>query len=116
VHPRRLLREHDRLPRPRDTANLLGAVRHLEAEPLLGLVQSLQSRLDLREQVAETRETVDETRDRVDELDRELAEQRALVEALAEKQGIDVEAITAEVHVVDAEEVAGDDEDASTAS
>jgi hypothetical protein len=43
-------------------------------------------------------------------MDRELAEQRALVEALAEREGIDVDAITADVHVVDAEAVAGDDD------
>ena len=66
----------------------------------------------LREQVNETRATVDETKARVDDMDRELAEQRALVEALADREGIDVDAITADVHVVDAETVA--DEESST--
>lgn len=76
-------------------------------QQIADMAEDVYARLNqLREQVAETRKTVDETKDRVDELDRELAEQRALVEALAEEQGIDVEAITAEVHVVDAEAVA----------
>jgi len=75
------------------------------------MAEDVYARLNqLREQVNETRKTVDETKDRVDQVDRELAEQRALIEALAEKQGVDIEAITAEVHVVDAEDVAGDDE------
>jgi archaellum component FlaC len=81
-------------------------------QQIADMAEDVYARLNqLREQVAETRKTVDETKDRVDELDRELAEQRALVEALAEAQGIDVEAITAEVHVVDAEAVANDDEE-----
>ncbi|MFD1634293.1 DUF5798 family protein [Haloplanus ruber] len=74
------------------------------------MAEDVYARLNkLREQVSEMRETVVETQDRVDELDRELAEQRAILEALAEQRGIDVEAITAEVHVVDAEEVAAEE-------
>lgn len=74
------------------------------------MAEDVYARLNkLREQVSEMRETVVETQGRVDELDRELAEQRAIIEALAEQQGIDTEAITAEVHVVDAEEVAGEE-------
>jgi len=84
------------------------------------MAEDVYARLNqLREQVSEMRETVIETQGRVDELDRELAEQRALLEALAEEQGIDATAITAEVHVVDAEEVAAedtDDEDAADAT
>jgi len=78
-------------------------------QQIADMAEDVYARLNqLREQVNETRKTVDETKDRVDQLDRELAEQRALVEALAEKQGVDIEAITAEVHVVDAEAVAGE--------
>ncbi|WP_251330582.1 DUF5798 family protein [Haloplanus pelagicus] len=74
------------------------------------MAEDVYARLNqLKEQVTETRETVDETKDRVDDLDRELAEQRAILDALAEREGIDVEALTAEIHVVDAETVAGDD-------
>jgi len=46
----------------------------------------------LREEVDELRGTVEDTNDRVGELERQLAEQRALVEALAEQDGVDVEA------------------------
>ena len=84
-------------------------------QQIADMAEDVYARLNqLREQVSETRKTVDETKDRVDELDRELAEQRALLEALAEERGIDVDAITAEVHVVDAEAVAGDDSEEST--
>jgi peptidoglycan hydrolase CwlO-like protein len=79
-------------------------------QQIADMAEDVYARLNqLREQVNETRKTVDETRERVDEMNRELAEQRALVEALADERGVDVEAITAEVHVVDAEDVAGDD-------
>jgi len=83
-------------------------------QQIADMAEDVYARLNqLREQVNETRKTVDETKDRVDELDRELAEQRALIEALAEERGIDTDAIIAEVHVVDAEAVAGDDGDES---
>jgi len=80
-------------------------------QQIADMAEDVYARLNqLREQVVETRETVDETKARVDEMDHELAEQRAIVEALAEREGIDVDAITAEVHVVDAESEAGDAE------
>lgn len=79
-------------------------------QQIADMAEDVYARLNqLREQVNETRETVIETRERVDDVDRELAEQRALVEALAEEQGMDTEAIIAEVHVVDAESVADDE-------
>jgi len=82
-------------------------------QQIADMAEDVYARLNqLREQVNETRKTVDETKARVDDMDRELAEQRALVEALAEREGIDVDAITADVHVVDAEAVAGDGDDA----
>ena len=84
-------------------------------QQIADMAEDVYARLNqLREQVVETRETVDETKARVEKMDHELAEQRAIVEALAEREGIDVDAITAEVHVVDAESEAGDGE--STAS
>jgi septal ring factor EnvC (AmiA/AmiB activator) len=83
-------------------------------QQIADMAEDVYARLNaLREQVTETRATVDETKARVDDMDRELAEQRALVEALAERQGVDVDAVTAEVHVVDAESAAGDDGDDS---
>lgn len=48
---------------------------------------------ELREQVEELRSTTRETRDRVAALETELADQRALLEALAEAEGVDVAAV-----------------------
>jgi methyl-accepting chemotaxis protein len=80
-------------------------------QQIADMAEDVYARLNqLREQVVETRETVDETKARVEKMDHELAEQRAIVEALAEREGIDVDAITAEVHVVDAESEVGDSE------
>ncbi|WP_248897092.1 DUF5798 family protein [Haloplanus halobius] len=76
------------------------------------MAEDVYTRLNkLREQVDETRDAVDETRKRVDDIDRELAEQRAILDAIATEQGIDVETLIAEAHVVDAEEVAGEEND-----
>ncbi|MFB6256891.1 MAG: DUF5798 family protein [Haloplanus sp.] len=84
-------------------------------QQIADMAEDVYARLNqLREQVNETRATVDETRARVDDMDRELAEQRAIVEALAEKQGVDVEAVTAETRVTDAESVAGDTDGSAT--
>jgi hypothetical protein len=58
---------------------------------------------DLREQVVETKQTVNETERRVDSLASEAAEQRALLEAIAEEQGIDLDAVTATAHIGEAE-------------
>jgi peptidoglycan hydrolase CwlO-like protein len=77
------------------------------------MAEDVYGRLNqLREQVHEMQQTTVETRDQVDDLTREVAEQRAIIEALAEKEDIDVAAVTADVHVVDAEEVAGEEEEA----
>jgi methyl-accepting chemotaxis protein len=58
---------------------------------------------DLKEQMRQTQETVNETSARVDDLEREVREQRAILERLAENDGIDVDAVTADVHINDAE-------------
>lgn len=74
---------------------------------------------DLREEVEETQDAVRATREQVDALEVEVLEQRALVEALAEKQGIDVDAVIADAHIREAEgagEGSGDAADASTDS
>lgn len=77
------------------------------------MAEDVYTRLnDLRDQVVEMRETTQETSDRVDRLERESAEMRALLEALAEEEGIDVEGITAEVHIAEAERDAESDADA----
>lgn len=49
----------------------------------------------LVEQLGELRERVESTSDQIEAMDRELAEQRAIVEALAAEQGIDVDEVIA---------------------
>ncbi|MFC7020587.1 MULTISPECIES: DUF5798 family protein [Haloarcula] len=51
---------------------------------------------ELKTQLQDLRQTVEATNDRVDDVDRELAEQRAIVEALADQQGIDTAAVLEE--------------------
>jgi TolA-binding protein len=58
---------------------------------------------ELREQVVETKETVEETKARVDSLEADTAEQRAILEAIAEQQGIDLEEVVADAHISEAE-------------
>lgn len=61
---------------------------------IVELAEDLYDRVrELREEVNELRETTRETRDRVADLEAELATQRALLEALARAQGLDVESI-----------------------
>ncbi|SFG14859.1 hypothetical protein SAMN04488063_1575 [Halopelagius inordinatus] len=68
------------------------------------MAEDVYARLnDLRDQIREMRETVGETQDRVETLEAESAEQRAILEAMAEKQGIDVESVTATAHIREAE-------------
>lgn len=58
---------------------------------------------ELRQQVAETRERVDDTHAKVADLEREQAEQRALLEAVAAEQGVDVDAVLTEAAIEEAE-------------
>ncbi|WP_136686689.1 DUF5798 family protein [Halorhabdus amylolytica] len=60
----------------------------------------------LRGQVQSLREEVETTSEQVDEIEHDLAEQRALLEALAEEKGLDVESIVADVHIEDADATA----------
>ena len=79
-----------------------GTARKLQK--VTDMAEDVYARLnDLREQIVEMRETTQDTSDRVDRLERETAEVRALVEALAEAEGVDVERITAEAHIAEAE-------------
>lgn len=76
-------------------------------QKLADTAEKLYARLnELREQVLEMRDTLDSTNDRVETLERESAEQRALLEALAEEQSIDVEEVVAEADVPAADEAA----------
>ncbi|MFC4356528.1 DUF5798 family protein [Halobium salinum] len=63
---------------------------------------------EMREELRRTKETVEMTKDRVDSLESEVVEQRALVAAIAEEQGLDVDSIRATAHVDEAER-SGDD-------
>ena len=84
-----------------------GTARKLQK--VTDMAEDVYTRLnDLREQIVEMRETTQETSDRVDRLERETAEVRALVEALAEAEGIDVERVTAEAHIAEAEREGAD--------
>ena len=70
------------------TAKKLSKVADI-AEDLYARMQSLREELDA------TRETVEATSDRVAAVEEELDEQRALLEALAEEQGVDAAAVGA---------------------
>lgn len=60
----------------------------------------------LRGQVQSLRDEVETTSDQVDDIERDLAEQRALLKALAEEENLDVDAILADAHIDDAAETA----------
>jgi len=61
---------------------------------MVDLAEELYERVnDLRARMESMTETVEGTADRVERLEAEVAEQRALVAAIAEEQGIDVEAV-----------------------
>jgi len=59
-------------------------------------------------QLQDLRERVESTSDQLDSMDRELAEQRAIVEALAAEQGVDVDEVVAQVHEESADEPTDD--------
>ncbi|ELZ35691.1 DUF5798 family protein [Halorubrum tebenquichense] len=68
---------------------------------------------ELRDEVDETQETVLDTSERVKTLENEMAEQRAVLDAVAEEVGVDLERVSTEAHITDAEETAADGDDAS---
>ena len=77
-----------------------------KVQKLADTAEKLYSKLnDLREQVAEMRDKLDSTSERVERLERQAAEQRALLEAIADEHGIDPDSVEVEVP--------GDDTDAS---
>ena len=65
---------------------------------------------EVREQVETTQRTVDDTGERVKRLESEVAEQRAVLEAIATELDVDVAAVTAEAHITDAEDAAEESE------
>ena len=72
-----------------DTARRLQRVADT-AEDVYGRVNELKERLQ------DTQATVERTERRVDRIEADLAEQRAIVEALAAEVGVDVEAVVRE--------------------
>ena len=63
---------------------------------------------ELRDEVDETQETVIDTSERVKTLENEMAEQRAVLDAVAEEVGVDLDRVSTEAHITDAEETAAD--------
>jgi chromosome segregation ATPase len=59
---------------------------------------------DLRDEVEETQRTVTDTAERVGHLETEMAEQRAVLDAVAEEVGVDLEAVSTDAHIHEAEE------------
>ena len=66
---------------------------------------------ELRDEVDETQETVKDTADRIKTLENEMAEQRAVLDAVAEEVGVDLERVSTEAHITDAEESAAGEGD-----
>lgn len=67
---------------------------------------------ELREQIAEMRSAIETTNDRVEHMEAELADQRALLEAMAEHQGVEIPDDAA----ASADETSEDEADAGTDS
>lgn len=74
------------------------------AEQLYKQVQDLQRRIIGLE------ESVEDTHDTVESLEHRISEQQALLEVMAEEQGIDVESVFADAAIDDAEELSNADE------
>ncbi|SNR62532.1 DUF5798 family protein [Halorubrum vacuolatum] len=67
--------------------------------------QTYQKLNELRDEVQHTQTTVTDTAERVGRLENELAEQRAILNAIAEEVGVDLEATSAEAHISEAEHI-----------
>lgn len=66
---------------------------------------------ELMREVKSTQATVDGTARRVERLEVELTEQRALLEAVARELDVDLEAVSAEAHITEAERAGGEGSD-----
>jgi chromosome segregation ATPase len=79
-----------------------GATKKLST--LADTAEKLYQRVnEMREQIQELRETVTATKTTVEDLEREIDAQRAIIEALAREQGIDVDSVIAEATIEEAE-------------
>ncbi|MFH5798464.1 DUF5798 family protein [Haladaptatus sp. DYF46] len=63
---------------------------------------------EMREQLVEMRDTLETTNERVERLEAENAHQKALIEALAREEGIDIDEVLADV---ESDETAGDSDE-----
>ncbi|TKX78194.1 MULTISPECIES: DUF5798 family protein [Halorubrum] len=61
---------------------------------------------ELRTEVEQTQSTVLDTSERVQRLENEMAEQRAVLDAVAREVGVDLESVSTEAHITDAEAAA----------
>ncbi|MFB6120629.1 MAG: DUF5798 family protein [Halobacteriaceae archaeon] len=78
-----------------------------KVQKLADTAEKLYGRLDeVRQQVVETRKTVNDSNERLRELEREMAAQRAVLDAIAEDHDVDVAAVRDEVSA-DAESESG---------
>ncbi len=75
------------------------------------MAETLYQKLDeLRSQVNEVKAHVETTSQRVERIERDLDEQRAVLDALAREQDIDVDSLIAEVTIEEAEPGGGNGE------
>ena len=75
-----------------------------KVQKILDTAEELYKRVtELREQVMEVRDTVQQTNERVATLENKLDQQGAVLEALAEHEGIDVDQLVTEVAIEEAE-------------
>jgi len=63
---------------------------------------------ELRTEVEETQTTVLDTSERVQRLENEMAEQRAVLDAVAREVGVDLESVSTEAHITEAERAAAE--------
>ena len=61
---------------------------------------------ELRDEVEETQTTVLDTSERVQLLENEMAEQRAVLDAVAREVGVDLDSVSTEAHITEAERAA----------
>lgn len=88
-----------------------GATKKLQKVADMG--EELYAKMnEITEQIVEMRETVRDTNARVSTLENKLDQQSAIIEALAEKEGIDVDEILTNVAIEEAEPADPDDETA----
>jgi uncharacterized coiled-coil DUF342 family protein len=92
-----------------------GATKKLQKVADMG--DELYSKInELREQIIEMRETVQDTNQRVDALENKLDQQGAILEALAEKEGLNVDELLTEVAIEEAEPAITEAEDDADAA